>query len=63
VRTIRVGRIYDALAASGRLALQGNYFDTGSDELRSESSETREEFGQMLKHHSDLRLLIEIVKL
>jgi hypothetical protein len=37
--------------------------DPGSDELRSESSETLEEFGQMLKHHAGLRLLIEIVKL
>ncbi len=52
-------KIYDALAASGRLALQGIYFDTGSDELRPESSGTLKEVGAMLKDHPELRLLIE----
>jgi outer membrane protein OmpA-like peptidoglycan-associated protein len=52
-------KIYDALAASGRLALQGIYFDTGSDKLRPESTGTLKEIGQMLKDHPELRLLIE----
>lgn len=52
-------KIYDALAAKGRLALQGIYFDTGSDKLRPESTGTLKEIGQMLKDHPDLRLMIE----
>jgi len=52
-------KIYDAFAVTGRLALQGIYFDTGSDKLRPESSGTLKEIGQMLKDHPDLRLLIE----
>jgi len=49
-------KIYDALAANGRLALQGIYFDTGSDTLRPESSGTLKEIGQMLQDHPELRL-------
>jgi len=52
-------KIYDTLAANGRLALQGIYFDTGSDRLRPESSGTLKEIGQMLKEHPELRLMIE----
>jgi len=52
-------KMYDVLAADGRLALQGIYFDTGSDKLRPESSGTLREIGQMLKDHPELRLMIE----
>ena len=52
-------KIYDAFAVTGRLALQGIYFDTGSETLRPESSGTLKEVGQMLKDHPELRLLIE----
>ncbi len=52
-------KIYDALASAGRLALQGIYFDTGSDKLRPESTGTLREVGAMLKDHPELRLQIE----
>jgi outer membrane protein OmpA-like peptidoglycan-associated protein len=51
--------LYDALEASGRVATQGIYFDTGSDRLRPESTPTLEEIGEMLKAHPDLRIRIE----
>ena len=52
-------KLYDALSASGRVATQGIYFDTGSDRIRPESSPTLKEIGTMLKEHPDLRLTIE----
>jgi OOP family OmpA-OmpF porin len=52
-------KLYDALAATGRVATQGIYFDTGSDRIRPESSPTLKEIGAMLKEHPDLRLAIE----
>lgn len=52
-------KLYDALAAEGRVATQGIYFDTGSDRLRPESSPTLKEIATMLKEHADLRLAIE----
>lgn len=51
--------LYDALLANGRVATQGIYFDSGSDNLRPESTPTLKEMGQMLHEHADLRLLIE----
>jgi outer membrane protein OmpA-like peptidoglycan-associated protein len=62
-RNIRVAaggrKLYDAIAAEGRVATQGIYFDTGSDRLRPESSPTLKEIAAMLKEHADLRLAIE----
>jgi outer membrane protein OmpA-like peptidoglycan-associated protein len=61
--TIRVdagGRdLYGALEREGRVALEGIYFDTGSDQLRSESHATLAEVGGMLQEYPDLRLSIE----
>ena len=51
--------LYDALAASGRVATQGIYFDSGSDRIRPESTPTLKEIGEMLKEHADLKLTIE----
>ena len=52
-------KLYDALAAKGRVATQGIYFDTGSDRIRPESTPTLKEIGAMLKDHPDLKLTIE----
>ncbi|MFI5280016.1 MAG: OmpA family protein [Gemmatimonadales bacterium] len=52
-------RLYDALAADGRVATQGILFDTGSDRIRGESTPTLNEIVQMLTDHPDLRLTIE----
>ncbi len=52
-------KLYDALAATGRVATQGIYFDTGSDGIRQESAPTLKEIGTMLKEHADLKLMIE----
>jgi OmpA-OmpF porin, OOP family len=63
VANIRVAaggkKLYDAIAAEGRVATQGILFDTGSDGIRPESAPTLKEIGEMLKHHPDLRLRIE----
>lgn len=52
-------KLYDELSASGRVATQGIYFDTGSDKIRPESSPTLKEIAQMLTEHPDLKLTIE----
>ncbi|MEP7325820.1 MAG: OmpA family protein [Gemmatimonadota bacterium] len=52
-------KLYDELSASGRVATQGIYFDTGSDRIRPESSPTLKEIAQMLSEHPDLQLTIE----
>ena len=60
IRVAAGGRkLYDALAASGRVATQGILFDTGSDRIRPESTPTLREIGTMLTEHADLRLVIE----
>jgi OmpA-OmpF porin, OOP family len=48
-----------SLAAKGRVATQGIYFDTGSDRIRPESTPTLKEIGAMLKDHPELKLTIE----
>ncbi len=59
LRVMAGGRaLYDALAASGRVATQGIYFATGSDDVRPESSPTLKEIGAMLADHPDLQLTI-----
>ncbi len=52
-------KLYDAIAAEGRVATQGIYFDTGSDRIRPESTPTLKEIGTMLQQHGDLTLTIE----
>ncbi|CAN5342551.1 hypothetical protein BH24GEM3_BH24GEM3_11520 [soil metagenome] len=52
-------KLYDALAAEGRVATQGIMFDTGSDRIRPESTPTLKEIGDMLRQHGDLRIRIE----
>ena len=52
-------RLYDALAADGRVATQGILFDIGSDRIRPESTPTLKEITDMLKAHADLKLTIE----
>jgi OmpA-OmpF porin, OOP family len=60
IRIMAGGRkLYDALAAEGRVATQGILFDTGSDRIRPESTPTLKEIGEMLKQHPELRLRIE----
>lgn len=51
--------MYDALMADGRLAVQGIYFDVGSDRIRAESSGTLKEIADVLGEHPDLKLTIE----
>lgn len=51
--------LYDKLMADGRLAVQGIYFDVGSDHIRPESSGTLAEIVDMLKGHTDLKIGIE----
>jgi OOP family OmpA-OmpF porin len=52
-------KLYDAIAATGRVATQGIYFDSGSDRVRPESSPTLKEIAQMLTEHPDLTITIE----
>jgi len=60
VRVAAGGRdLYDALAAAGRVATQGIYFDVGSDRIRPESTPTLKEIAAMLAQHPDLKLTIE----
>jgi len=52
-------KLYDAIAAKGRVATQGIYFDVGSDRIRPESTPTLKEIAAMLKEHPELKLTIE----
>ena len=51
--------LYDAIAAEGRVATQGIYFDFNSDRIRPESTPTLKEIGAMLVQHPELALTIE----
>ncbi len=51
--------LYDALEKDGRVATQGIYFASGSDQIRPESTPTLVEIAEMLKDHADLDILIE----
>ncbi len=60
VRVAAGGRqLYDALAASGRVATQGVLFATGRAEVRPESGPTLKEIAAMLAQHPELKLTIE----
>ena len=52
-------KLYDALAADGRVATQGILFDTGSDRIRPESAPTLKEIAAIVTDHDGLRLGIE----
>lgn len=52
-------KLYDGLAATGRVATQGIYFDVASDRIRGESTPTLKEIGDMLTAHPELHLTIE----
>jgi outer membrane protein OmpA-like peptidoglycan-associated protein len=54
-----VKKIYDALAANGRVTTHGILFASGSAEIQGESTPTLKEIGDMLKAHPDLALTIE----
>lgn len=51
--------LYDALMADGRVAMQGIYFDVGSDRIRPESSGQLKEVADMLLEHPELKLTVE----
>ena len=60
IRLAAGGRdLYDKLAAEGRVATQGIFFDTNSDVIRPESTPTLTDIGEMLNAHGDLALIIE----
>lgn len=63
VSNIRVAEggkpLYDALAATGRVATHGILFDVGSDHIRAESTPTLKNISDMLAAHPDLKLMIE----
>ena len=60
LRIAECGRkLFDVLAASGRVTTHGILFDTGSDRILAESTPTLEEIGGMLKAHPELELSIE----
>lgn len=51
--------MYEALATEGRFTTRGILFDTGSDDIKPESSSALTEIGQMLQQHPDLRIEID----
>jgi outer membrane protein OmpA-like peptidoglycan-associated protein len=60
VRIAAGGRkLYDAIAATGRVATQGVLFATGRAEVRPESGPTLKEIAAMLAEHPELRLTVE----
>ena len=52
-------KLWDGLAADGRVRTQGIFFDVTSDRIRGESTPTLIEIGDMLKQHPDLNITIE----
>jgi outer membrane protein OmpA-like peptidoglycan-associated protein len=51
--------LYDALAAKGRWATQGILFATGKADVQPESRPVLKEIASMLKHHGEMKILIE----
>jgi hypothetical protein len=51
--------VYEALAAAGRWATQGIFFDVGKSSIRPESTPALKAIARALEEHPDLRLLIE----
>lgn len=61
IRVAAGGRqmMYDQLVAEGKVVTRGILFDTGSADIRPESTPTLKDIGQMLQKYGDLRLRIE----
>jgi OmpA-OmpF porin, OOP family len=60
IRVAAGGRdLYQALSEDGRAITRGIYFDTGSAEVRPESTGTLDEIARTLRENSDLRIRIE----
>ncbi len=60
IRVAAGGRdLYSTLDAEGRVATRGIQFDTGSAEIRPESTPTLQDVARMLENHPNLRLTIE----
>lgn len=60
IRVAAGGRdLYSVLETEGRVATQGVYFATGSDQIQPESAPTLEEIAQMLRQNPNLNLTIE----
>lgn len=60
IRVAAGGRdLYDVLEQKGRVAVRDIHFDSGKATIRSESAETLERIGTMLREHADLQLMIE----
>jgi OOP family OmpA-OmpF porin len=52
-------KLYDAIAANGRVATQGIYFASASAEIEPQSQPTLKEIVTMLQEHPDLALEVE----
>ena len=60
IRVAEAGaKLYDVLAAKGRVSTYGIAFDDGTDHIRGESTPTLAEIADMLKTHGTLSLTIE----
>jgi len=51
--------MYEAIMQNGRFATQGILFDVDSDRIRPESTPTLNEIADMMKEHTDLKILVE----
>jgi len=51
--------MYEAIMQNGRFATQGILFDVDSDRIRPESTPTLNEIADMMKAHTDLKILVE----
>ncbi len=51
--------MYEAIMQNGRFATQGILFDVDSDRIRPESTPTLNEIVDMMKNHTDLKILVE----
>ncbi len=51
--------MYEAIMQNGRFATQGILFDVDSDRIRPESTPTLNEIADMMKSHTDLKILVE----
>ncbi len=51
--------MYDAILQNGRFATQGILFDVDSDRIRPESTPTLNQIVDMMKAHTDLKILVE----
>ncbi|HEX6533268.1 MAG TPA: OmpA family protein [Gemmatimonadaceae bacterium] len=63
IKEIRIAeggkKLYDVIAATGRVSTHGILFATGSSTISPESTPTLKEIGDMLEAHPELKLVIE----